>query len=41
MSDTATLARHRAAWQARPELRSVYREWFERLLAAGRLFFAA
>ena len=35
MSDTATLARHRAAWQARPELRSVYREWFERLLAAA------
>ena len=35
MSDAATLARHRAAWQARPELRSVYREWFERLLAAA------
>ena len=34
MSDAATLAQHRAAWQARPELRSVYREWFERLLAA-------
>ena len=34
MSDPATLARHRAAWQARPELRAVYREWFERLLAA-------
>jgi SAM-dependent methyltransferase len=34
MSDVATLARHRAAWQARPELRAVYREWFERLLAA-------
>jgi SAM-dependent methyltransferase len=35
MSDAATLARHRAAWQARPELRCVYREWFERLLAAA------
>ena len=35
MSDAATLARHRAAWQARPELRSVYREWFDRLLAAA------
>jgi len=35
MSDAATLARHRAAWRARPELRSVYREWFERLLAAA------
>jgi len=34
MSDALTLARHRAAWQARPELRAVYREWFERLLAA-------
>ena len=34
MSDAATLAQHRAAWQARPELRSVYREWFDRLLAA-------
>jgi len=34
MSDAATLARHRAAWQARPELRGVYREWFDRLLAA-------
>ncbi len=34
MSEAATLARHRAAWQARPELRSVYREWFDRLLAA-------
>jgi len=33
MSDVATLAQHRAAWQARPELRSVYREWFDRLLA--------
>ena len=28
-------ARHRAAWQARPELRAVYREWFDRLLAAA------
>jgi SAM-dependent methyltransferase len=34
MSDAATLVQHRAAWQARPELRSVYREWFDRLLAA-------
>ena len=36
MSDALTLARHRAAWQARPELRAVYREWFERLLGAWR-----
>jgi SAM-dependent methyltransferase len=35
MSDAATLARHRAAWQARPELRAVYREWFDRLLEAA------
>jgi len=35
MSDAATLARHRAAWEARPELRLVYREWFDRLLAAA------
>jgi SAM-dependent methyltransferase len=35
MSDAATMARHRAAWQARPELRAVYREWFERLLDAA------
>jgi SAM-dependent methyltransferase len=34
MSDVATLARHRAAWQARPELRAVYHDWFDRLLAA-------
>ena len=34
MSDAATLAQHRAAWRARPELRAVYREWFDRLLAA-------
>jgi len=34
MSDVVTLARHRAAWQARPELRAVYHEWFDRLLAA-------
>jgi SAM-dependent methyltransferase len=34
MNDAATLAQHRAAWQARPELRAVYREWFDRLLAA-------
>lgn len=35
MSDAATLARHRAAWQARPELRAVSREWFDRLLDAA------
>jgi len=35
MSDAATLARHRAAWRARPELRAVYSEWFTRLLAAA------
>ena len=35
MSDAATRARHRAAWQARPELRLVYREWFDRLLEAA------
>ena len=35
MSDAATRARHRAAWQARPELRLVYREWFDRLLVAA------
>ena len=34
MSDAATLARRRAVWQARPELRTVYREWFDRLLEA-------
>jgi SAM-dependent methyltransferase len=34
MSDAATLAQHRAAWLARPELRTVYGEWFDRLLAA-------
>ena len=34
MSDALTLARHRAAWEARPELRAVYGEWFERLLVA-------
>jgi SAM-dependent methyltransferase len=34
MSDAATRSRHRAAWRARPELRAVYREWFDRLLAA-------
>jgi Methyltransferase domain/Glycosyl transferase family 2 len=35
MSEAATLARHRAAWQARPELHAAYREWFDRLLAAA------
>lgn len=34
MSDAATRRRHHAAWQARPELRAVYREWFGRLLEA-------
>lgn len=34
MSDAATLERRRAAWQARPELRAVYREWFDRILEA-------
>lgn len=35
MSDAATRLRHRAAWEARPELRAVYREWFDRLLEAA------
>ena len=35
MSDAATRLRYRAAWQARPELRAVYREWFDRLLEAA------
>jgi SAM-dependent methyltransferase len=35
MSDAATRARHRAAWEARPELRAVYRVWFDRLLEAA------
>jgi SAM-dependent methyltransferase len=37
-SDAETLARHRAVWEARPELREVYRAWFRRLLdeIAGR-----
>jgi len=34
MSAVATLARQRALWEARPELRAVYQEWFDRLLAA-------
>jgi SAM-dependent methyltransferase len=33
-SDTETLARHRAVWAARPELRRVYEEWFGWLLEA-------
>jgi SAM-dependent methyltransferase len=35
MRDAAALARQRAAWEARPELRAVYREWFDRLLDAA------
>ena len=41
MSDVATLAQHRSACQVRPELRTVYREWFYRPLArwlATRIF---
>jgi SAM-dependent methyltransferase len=34
VSDASTLERRRAAWQARPELRAVYREWFDRILEA-------
>ena len=34
MSDVDLLRRHRAAWEARPELRTVYREWFAALLEA-------
>ena len=34
MTDAEVLARHRAAWEARPELRTVYREWFAALLEA-------
>ena len=33
MTEAEVLARHRAVWEARPELRQVYREWFTRLLA--------
>jgi SAM-dependent methyltransferase len=33
MTDVDVLARHRAIWRRRPELRDVYHEWFERLLA--------
>lgn len=35
MRDATALARQRAAWEARPELRAVYREWFDRLLDAA------
>ena len=35
MSDAARRLRRRATWQARPELRAVYREWFGRLLEAA------
>ncbi len=34
MTEAEVLARHRAVWEARPELRQVYREWFGRLLGA-------
>jgi SAM-dependent methyltransferase len=34
MTEAEVLARHRAVWEARPELRQVYCEWFERLLGA-------
>jgi len=34
MTEADVLARHRAVWEARPELRQVYREWFARLLVA-------
>ena len=34
MTEAEVLARHRAVWEARPELRHVYREWFTRLLGA-------
>jgi len=34
MTEAEVLARHRAVWEARPELRQVYREWFARLLSA-------
>jgi SAM-dependent methyltransferase len=34
MTDVDLLARHRAAWERRPELRRVYHEWFERLEVA-------
>ena len=33
MTEAEVLARHRAVWEARPELRQVYREWFARLTA--------
>jgi SAM-dependent methyltransferase len=32
VSDNEFVARHRKIWAARPELRSVYQEWFEQLL---------
>ena len=35
MTGAETLARHLAVWRARPELRLVYREWFDRLLDAA------
>jgi SAM-dependent methyltransferase len=34
MTEAEVLARHRAVWAARPELRQVYHEWFTRLLGA-------
>jgi SAM-dependent methyltransferase len=33
-SDADVLARHREVWAGRPELRAVYGEWFDALLAA-------
>ncbi len=35
MTGAETLARRRAVWRARPELRLVYREWFDRPLEAA------
>lgn len=35
-SDTESIRCHRAIWAARPELRAVYQEWFERLLGEVR-----
>jgi SAM-dependent methyltransferase len=34
MKEAEVLAQHRTAWEARPELREVYLEWFGRLLGA-------
>ena len=32
-SDFELLAQHRKVWDARPELRAIYQEWFAQLLA--------